>query len=164
MDKIGRHCSECPVPEVCSTWLHGLRRKHRVNGRNLGRLARSADTNLPVHFFSMDINTNFCSTREMSMSELGLPFFVEPVDCLNAEGQNYFIVALQMKVEPPKGLRDDTAANNVKFKCRLFNQYRNYELEGRGGPWGKWGDWSQSCPIGSAVCGIQVCVRATSGV
>ena len=81
---------------------------------------------------------------------------LEPVDCVNPEGQNYFLVGFNLKVEKSRGIRDDTAANDIKFVCRLLNQYRHYQLSGKGGPWGKWGDWSERCPMGSAVCGIQV--------
>ena len=104
--------------------------------------------------FTLDI---LVSELENSSSSYNLSFILlESVDCVNQEGQNYFLVGFNLKVEKSRGIRDDTAANDIKFVCRLLNQYRHYQLSGKGGPWGKWGDWSERCPMGSAVCGVQV--------
>ncbi|KAL3837152.1 hypothetical protein ACJMK2_022530, partial [Sinanodonta woodiana] len=57
---------------------------------------------------------------------------------------------------------DDTAANYVKFMCRDIKSDRHqYELvhpPGQGN-WGDYGGWSESCPVNSAICGIQTLVE-----
>ncbi|KAM4747991.1 vitelline membrane outer layer protein 1 homolog [Rhinophrynus dorsalis] len=59
-----------------------------------------------------------------------------------------YLTAFSLKVEPYQGpFKDDTAANNIKFRCS-----NNQTLEGPGGPWGSYGIWSQICHTG--VCGI----------
>ena len=68
-----------------------------------------------------------------------------------------FFAGYRMKVEGPRGPRDDTAANNAVFFCRPMQRTGTYELpEVEGGKWGKYGGNSVECPIGSSVCGIQV--------
>ena len=64
---------------------------------------------------------------------------------------------LQLRSEPSRGtFGDDTAANNIRFRCRqLHSKHRTFSLTDRGAPWGFWGDWSKSCPLGSAICGLQ---------
>ncbi|KAL3837147.1 hypothetical protein ACJMK2_022525 [Sinanodonta woodiana] len=60
------------------------------------------------------------------------------------------------------GSMDDTAANYVKFMCRDFKSDRHqYELVRPPGQ-GHWGDyrgWSKSCPVNSAICGIQTLIE-----
>ncbi|XP_053160404.1 vitelline membrane outer layer protein 1-like [Hemicordylus capensis] len=53
-----------------------------------------------------------------------------------------------LQVEEHQGIRDDTAANNIRFRCEF-----GVVLEGLGHNWGKFGDWSESCAPGF-ICGI----------
>ncbi|KAL3881303.1 hypothetical protein ACJMK2_027756 [Sinanodonta woodiana] len=77
-----------------------------------------------------------------------------------------FLTSFALQVESNRFGGDDTAANFVKFMCRDFNtSYHEHELThypGHG-PWGTYGDWSQSCPLGSAICGIQTKVEPFQG-
>jgi hypothetical protein len=61
-------------------------------------------------------------------------------------------------------MKDDTAANYVKFKCRC-RCGRTYELVKPPGHglWGTWGAWSNQCPNRTAVCGIQTKVEKARG-
>uniref|UniRef100_A0A8C6NM67 Vitelline membrane outer layer 1 homolog n=1 Tax=Nothobranchius furzeri TaxID=105023 RepID=A0A8C6NM67_NOTFU len=60
------------------------------------------------------------------------------------------LTSFQMRVEPHKGLfGDDTAANNIKFRCSS-----NPTLEGAGLDWGEYGYWSEECRDGG-ICGIE---------
>ena len=98
------------------------------------------------------------------MSSVSRKFqFSDEITCLNAHGQNYFFVGFTLKVESARGLRDDSAANGIKFQCRSLDNNRHYEVEGKNGPWGKFGEWSGSCPLGGAVCGIQVKIESPRG-
>ncbi|KAE8620551.1 hypothetical protein XENTR_v10010323 [Xenopus tropicalis] len=64
-----------------------------------------------------------------------------------------FFNAFSLRVEPHQGyLLDDTAANNIKFKCSGKG-----EVEGPGLKWGSYGPWSQTCEFG--ICGIMTKVE-----
>ena len=65
------------------------------------------------------------------------------------------LVSFRLRVEPPRGLRDDTAANDASFVCS-----DGTVLEGGGGGRGLWGNWSDSCPPGLGVCGLRTRVEA----
>ncbi|XP_073681058.1 vitelline membrane outer layer protein 1-like [Garra rufa] len=67
-----------------------------------------------------------------------------------------FLTAFQLRVEKSQGKGDDTAANNIKFKCSQGS------LQGEGTQWGDWGDWSQTCE-GKGICGIKTQVEAPQG-
>ncbi|XP_073681062.1 vitelline membrane outer layer protein 1-like [Garra rufa] len=67
-----------------------------------------------------------------------------------------FLTAFQLRVQTSQGKGDDTAANNIKFKCSQGS------LEGNGTQWGDWGDWSQTCE-GKGICGIKTQVEAPQG-
>ncbi|XP_064223682.1 vitelline membrane outer layer protein 1 homolog [Aotus nancymaae] len=67
-----------------------------------------------------------------------------------------FLVAFSLRVEPPIGRGDDTAANNVRFRCS-----DGKELEGPGLSWGDFGDWSPPCAKG--VCGLQTKIEGPLG-
>ncbi|XP_039380161.1 vitelline membrane outer layer protein 1 homolog [Mauremys reevesii] len=60
-----------------------------------------------------------------------------------------FLTAFQLKVEVPQGILDDTAANNIKFRCSS-----GAIIEGTGGSFGDYGGWSNACTRGG-ICGIE---------
>ncbi|XP_066475686.1 vitelline membrane outer layer protein 1-like [Tiliqua scincoides] len=67
--------------------------------------------------------------------------------------------AFRLRVDPPHGwgmAYDDTAANNIQFKCESGEI-----LEGYGYDWGTFGSWS-SCHSGS-ICGLQTRVETAYG-
>ncbi|KAM4678381.1 vitelline membrane outer layer protein 1 homolog [Discoglossus pictus] len=74
-----------------------------------------------------------------------------PFWCLDS-----FPTSFALRVEPPQGRGDDTAANNIMFKCS-----NNHHLEGSGLSWGTYGPWSLSCIYG--ICGIQTSVESSQG-
>ncbi|RVE63102.1 hypothetical protein OJAV_G00165170 [Oryzias javanicus] len=60
------------------------------------------------------------------------------------------LTSFQLRVESYRGpLGDDTAANNIKFRCSS-----NPTLEAPGMSWGEYGYWSQDC-LGGGICGIE---------
>ncbi len=66
----------------------------------------------------------------------------------------FFVIRL--KVEGPQGggeLEDDTAANDVEFKCTKGEVISSTN----GGKLGSWGEWSSTCPTG--FCGIETKVE-----
>ncbi|KAI4887796.1 hypothetical protein NFI96_024754 [Prochilodus magdalenae] len=67
-----------------------------------------------------------------------------------------FLVAFKLRAEGDQGSGDDTAANNINFKCTGDTE----ELEGSGTSWGEWGSWSDYC---NAICGIQTKVEIPQG-
>ncbi|XP_075433795.1 vitelline membrane outer layer protein 1-like [Ascaphus truei] len=77
--------------------------------------------------------------------------WTSPVRCPNGN-----LVAFNLRVEPPQGDGDETAANNIMFKCSDESI-----LEGSGLSWGTYGPWSLSCEIG--ICGIQTRVESNQG-
>uniref|UniRef100_A0A670IWA2 Vitelline membrane outer layer 1 homolog n=1 Tax=Podarcis muralis TaxID=64176 RepID=A0A670IWA2_PODMU len=64
-----------------------------------------------------------------------------------------YLVAFTLKVEAPQWLGDNTAANNIQFKCG-----DGTVLEGESTDFGTYGDWSKHCTAG-AICGIQTKVK-----
>ncbi|XP_077783166.1 vitelline membrane outer layer protein 1-like [Podarcis muralis] len=64
-----------------------------------------------------------------------------------------YLVAFTLKVEAPQLLGDNTAANNIQFKCG-----DGTVLEGESTDFGTYGDWSKNCTAG-AICGIQTKVK-----
>ncbi|KAK2827576.1 hypothetical protein Q7C36_018502 [Tachysurus vachellii] len=66
--------------------------------------------------------------------------------------------AFQLRVEGKQRLKDDTAANNIRFKCST-----DYVLEGSGMSWGSWGSWSSPCG-GTGICGIRTKVESPQGI
>ncbi|XP_041650437.1 vitelline membrane outer layer protein 1 homolog [Cheilinus undulatus] len=70
---------------------------------------------------------------------------------------NGVLTAFQLRVEAPIGRGDDTAANNIKFRCSS-----NPTLEGQGMGWGDYGAWSNTCYNGG-ICGIRTKVEGRQG-
>ncbi|XP_074427467.1 vitelline membrane outer layer protein 1 homolog [Larus michahellis] len=101
-------------------------------------------------FFGDDTGLNgvrlFCGGRGTVTSSEGprgawsLPMTCDP---------GHHVVAFRLRVEPPRGLWDDTAANNMDVTCSDGSV-----LEGLGGLAGTWGNWSVPCPQGR-VCGLR---------
>ncbi len=72
---------------------------------------------------------------------------------------NGFINRATLRIEPSQGGGDDTGAVDADFYCssgtRLWHS----------GPHFSWGDWKtlQSCPDGTAICGLQTKVERDQG-
>ncbi|XP_048351308.1 vitelline membrane outer layer protein 1-like [Sphaerodactylus townsendi] len=66
------------------------------------------------------------------------------------------MVAFSLRVELPQWFGDDTAANNIQFRCEDGDI-----LIGNSHEWGTFGPWSGPCPKG--ICGIQTKVEAEQG-
>ncbi|CAM4664091.1 unnamed protein product [Leuciscus chuanchicus] len=69
-----------------------------------------------------------------------------------------YLTAFMLRVESPQGSGDDTAANNIKFKCS-----GGAVLEGGSTTWGDWGEWSPMCE-GKGICGIQTRIEEPQGL
>ncbi|XP_051734796.1 vitelline membrane outer layer protein 1-like [Ctenopharyngodon idella] len=69
-----------------------------------------------------------------------------------------FLTTFQLRVESSQGIEDDTAANNIRFKCSEGSL-----LVGDGTSWGKFGDWSRMCE-GRGICGIKTRVEESQGI
>uniref|UniRef100_A0A9J8CFW0 Vitelline membrane outer layer protein 1-like n=1 Tax=Cyprinus carpio carpio TaxID=630221 RepID=A0A9J8CFW0_CYPCA len=67
-----------------------------------------------------------------------------------------FLKAFQLRVEPSQGNDDDTAANNIMFRCSQGT------LHGDGTNWGDWGTWSQTCE-GKGICGLKTRIEVPQG-
>ncbi|KAM7069541.1 vitelline membrane outer layer protein 1 homolog [Molossus nigricans] len=68
-----------------------------------------------------------------------------------------FLMAFSLRVEAPNTLGDNTAANNVRFRCS-----DGTELEGPGLSWGDFGNWSKPCLKG--ICGLQIKIESPRGL
>ncbi|XP_056113727.1 vitelline membrane outer layer protein 1-like [Rhinichthys klamathensis goyatoka] len=66
-----------------------------------------------------------------------------------------FLNTFWLRVESPRGSGDDTAANNIDFKCSGW-------VTGDGLVWGEYGDWSPTCE-GKGICGLQTRVEESQG-
>ncbi|KFO22918.1 vitelline membrane outer layer protein 1 homolog [Fukomys damarensis] len=77
----------------------------------------------------------------------------EPMWCPNRG----FLVAFALRVEAAMTPGDNTAANNLRFRCS-----DGTELEGPGLSWGEFGNWSDSCSKG--VCGLQTKIEDPRGL
>ncbi|XP_067279955.1 vitelline membrane outer layer protein 1-like [Pseudorasbora parva] len=68
-----------------------------------------------------------------------------------------YLTAFRLRVESSQGKGDDTAANNIRFRCS-----DTFLLEGDGTSWGDWGEWSPAC-LGRGICGIMTKVEDRQG-
>uniref|UniRef100_A0A673GXS9 Vitelline membrane outer layer protein 1 homolog n=1 Tax=Sinocyclocheilus rhinocerous TaxID=307959 RepID=A0A673GXS9_9TELE len=68
-----------------------------------------------------------------------------------------FLTAFQLRVESFQGIGDDTAVNNIRFKCSGGSL-----LHGDGTSWGEWGRWGPTCQ-GKAICGIKTRIEEPQG-
>ncbi|XP_055674138.1 vitelline membrane outer layer protein 1 homolog [Falco peregrinus] len=106
----------------------------------------------PRGFFGDDTGLNgvrlICNngTEMVTSSEGPRGTWSDLVSC----SRRHRLVSFRLRVEPPRGLWDDTAANNLDATCS-----DGVVLEGEGGPAGAWGDWSLPCPSTWGVCGLR---------
>ncbi|XP_043940101.1 vitelline membrane outer layer protein 1-like [Protopterus annectens] len=70
---------------------------------------------------------------------------------------NGVLTSFSLRVEPPQHGGDDTAANNIKFRCSTGEV-----IEGKGAIWGTYGEWSKECSHG--ICGLQTRVEDQQGI
>ncbi|XP_051734802.1 vitelline membrane outer layer protein 1-like [Ctenopharyngodon idella] len=68
-----------------------------------------------------------------------------------------FLTAFQLRVQPSREFKDNTAANNIRFNCSQGSL-----LQGDGTDWGEWGDWSALCQ-GRGMCGIRTRIEEPQG-
>ncbi|CAC5414772.1 Vitelline membrane outer layer protein 1 homolog [Mytilus coruscus] len=77
-----------------------------------------------------------------------------------------FLIAFSLQVHPYNGYEDSTGANYVRFRCRYFkDEFGAVDLSYPPGigPYGSYGEWSDSCPVNSAICGLQTKIEAVQG-
>ncbi|XP_053287664.1 vitelline membrane outer layer protein 1 homolog isoform X1 [Pleuronectes platessa] len=68
------------------------------------------------------------------------------------------LTSFQLRVATLRGIfADDTAVNNIKFRCS-----NGPELEGSGLDWGGYGQWSQDC-VDGGICGIDTKMEDRQG-
>ncbi|XP_060936552.1 vitelline membrane outer layer protein 1 homolog [Limanda limanda] len=67
------------------------------------------------------------------------------------------LTAFQLRVEGRQGGGDDSAVNNIKFRCSS-----GHVLEGTGLDWGEYGEWSQDC-VNGGICGIMTKIEEEQG-
>lgn len=66
-------------------------------------------------------------------------------------GAGNFVTSARVRMDPPQGDGDDTAANNVQLSCSAGGH-----IQAPGGmTWGDWGPWV-FCPRRTAVCGLSI--------
>ncbi|KAK7143005.1 hypothetical protein R3I93_014229 [Phoxinus phoxinus] len=72
-----------------------------------------------------------------------------------------YLTSFQLRVESCQRDGDDTAANNIRFKCTGGDVIE--ELGTGWGNWGDYGEWSPKCE-GTGICGIQTRIEEPQGV
>ncbi|XP_027489140.1 vitelline membrane outer layer protein 1-like [Corapipo altera] len=60
-------------------------------------------------------------------------------------------MSFQLRVEAPRGLWDDTAANDLTMRCSGGAVRDSRTLIYRG----SWGGWSEPCPPPMGICGLR---------
>ncbi|XP_010166721.2 vitelline membrane outer layer protein 1 [Antrostomus carolinensis] len=66
-----------------------------------------------------------------------------------------YLISFSLRTEESQGVGDDTAANNIQFRCSDATV-----LIGDGLSWGRFGPWSNSCNL----CGLQTKVEPSQGL
>ncbi|XP_058040088.1 vitelline membrane outer layer protein 1 homolog [Ahaetulla prasina] len=94
----------------------------------------------------------FCSTEQTS--NIMYTVESEPGEYGHWSGirwcpRNGILRSFQLKVEPEQGAGDDTAVNNIRFRCS-----NGLQIEEAGGPFGEYSEWSTPCERGG-ICGLQ---------
>jgi hypothetical protein len=67
------------------------------------------------------------------------------------------MTSFQLRVSPAGTEADNTAANDIRFKCSGGD-----EINGLGNTGGDWGDYSDECLDG--ICGMETRVRPDGGI
>ena len=77
-----------------------------------------------------------------------------------------YLSGWRQRVEEYQGAKDDTALNNVEYRCKLLDDWSlcstGNSMIGEGLDWGEWGRWME-CPKGQFICGIQTRVEPKDG-
>jgi hypothetical protein len=68
-----------------------------------------------------------------------------------------YMKSFQLRVSPAGNTTDNTAVNNIRFKCS-----NDREINGLGNTGGYWGDYSDECLDG--ICGMETRVRPDGGI
>ena len=73
--------------------------------------------------------------------------------------KDYYLTGWRQNVEPDQGDGDDTALNNVEYRCRdleTWEKFHDIKVEAK--EWGTWSRWKE-CPEGEFICGIETRVE-----
>ena len=78
-------------------------------------------------------------------------------------GEGAFLSGWRQNVEGSQGSGDDTALDNVEYRCRDIETWTAKEnLKTNAEEWGKWSRWKE-CPRGQFICGIETRVEDPDG-
>ncbi|XP_063070703.1 vitelline membrane outer layer protein 1-like [Engraulis encrasicolus] len=98
---------------------------------------------------------NFDDQTTITSSTAEWGTWTKSLDC----GSKGYLKSFSLRVEHPLVETDDTAANNIKFRCTNSGVG---ELTGYGMTWGSWSmTYSSNCAKG--ICGLQTRVEAPQG-
>ena len=74
-----------------------------------------------------------------------------------------YLSGWRQNVEPSQGRSDDTALDNVEYRCRdAENWGRTEDMKVEANEWGTWSRWKE-CPRGQFICGIETRVEDPDG-